>query len=212
MKFGIHLILTGLLITMVACEKNSESLTANSEEFDFSLELEALATADYQYEHFTDVTFRDPKHKGRRDSTRHGGGARGMVITFDELPVDAQTYINTNYAQDLIRRIVKVTDSLGVVRYVVALQSGVLLFFDANGVFIEKKEKVDRHEQVLFSDLPQLVQESILANYDTATISHYYKLTLPDGTVLYVFRTDDGKRVAMNESGVVVAEKKRRRK
>lgn len=209
MKAGLKLVFAGLFLTFMSCEKSNDTLV---EENDFTLENESLATADYQYDNFVELTARDPKHKGRKDSIRHGRGGEGLVITFEELPQAAQDYITANSSKDLVRRIVKVTDKDGVVRYIVALTDGTHLFFDADGNFIEKRTRDDKHMEVLFGDLPQLVQDSINAKFDTSTIVHYYKVTLRDGKVIYVFRLADGTRVAMDETGAIVAEPKRKRR
>ena len=131
---------------------------------------------------------------------------------YDNFVEAAQDYITANSSKDLVRRIVKVTDKDGVVRYIVALTDGTHLFFDADGNFIEKRTRDDNHMEVLFGDLPQLVQDSINAKFDTSTIVHYYKVTLRDGKVIYVFRLADGTRVAMDETGAIVAEPKRKRR
>ncbi len=209
MKTGLKLFFAGLFLTFMACEKQSETIV---EEFDYSLEFESLASADFQYDNFTEASARDPKHKGKRDSIKHGRGGKGLVITFDELPQAAKDYVTTNSSQDSIRRIVKVTAADGTVKYVVALTNGTILIFDESGVLLETKTKVDRHVEVLFTDLPQAVQDSINAKFDVTKILHFYKVTLRDGKIIYVFRLEDGTRVAMDETGAIVAEPKRKRR
>ena len=86
------------------------------------------------------------------------------------------------------------------------------LIFDESGVLLETKTKVDRHVEVLFTDLPQAVQDSINAKFDVTKILHFYKVTLRDGKIIYVFRLEDGTRVAMDETGAIVAEPKRKRR
>lgn len=88
------------------------------------------------------------------------------MITFDELPQAAKDYVTTNSSQDSVRRIVKVTAADGTVKYIVALTNGTILIFDESGVLLETKTKVDRHVEVLFTDLPQAVQDSINAKFD----------------------------------------------
>ena len=195
MKTGLKLFFAGLFLTFMACEKQSETIV---EEFDYSLEFESLASADFQYDNFIEASARDPKHKGKRDSIKHGRGGKGLVITFDELPQAAKDYVTTNSSQDSVRRIVKVTAADGTVKYIVAL--------------LETKTKVDRHVEVLFTDLPQAVQDSINAKFDVTKILHFYKVTLRHGKIIYVFRLEDGTRVAMDETGAIVAEPKRKRR
>ena len=103
MKAGLKLVFAGLFLTFMSCEKSNDTLV---EENDFTLENESLATADYQYDNFVELTARDPKHKGRKDSIRHGRGGEGLVITFEELPQAAQDYITANSSKDLVRRII----------------------------------------------------------------------------------------------------------
>ncbi|MBK7469178.1 MAG: hypothetical protein IPJ43_21700 [Saprospiraceae bacterium] len=62
MKTGLKLFFAGLFLTFMACEKQSETIV---EEFDYSLEFESLASADFQYDNFIEASARDPKHKGK---------------------------------------------------------------------------------------------------------------------------------------------------
>lgn len=208
MKTGLKLIIAGLFVTIMSCEKNVETLIDQNLD---TILVESLASADYQYDNYTGLTARDPKHHGKRDSIRHGKGGEGLVITFGELPQTAQDYITTNYSKDNVRRIVKVTEPDGTVRYIVALKDGTHLYFDANGNFVEKRTRDDKFMEITFGDLSQAAQATVLAKFDTANIVHYYKVTLRDGTTGFVIRFADGKVILIDNAGVILDRKKRKK-
>lgn len=59
-----------------------------------------------------------------------------MAIVAAAVPVPVLEYMKTNYKEDEVKDAFKITDSEGVVTYETKVK-GILLFFDAKGVFIK---------------------------------------------------------------------------
>jgi Putative beta-lactamase-inhibitor-like, PepSY-like len=141
------------------------------------------------------------------------GGPRpdGVKIAFKDLPATAKTYLLANTDTSKIRHITKITSPDGKTGYVVVLEGGKVLHFDADGKLVAPPDRPVRPghgpdgAKTAFKDLPAAAQTYLLANTDTSKIRHIVKITLPDGKTGYVVTLEGGKVIRFDADGKLMA-------
>ena len=129
------------------------------------------------------------------------------TVAFADLPTAVQTYLNANVDVTKIAQITKRTSPSGTVTYQVRLTDNTRITLDANGTVIVKP--TDTKVVVTFADLPAAVQTYLNTNTTVANITTITKGTRPDGKVIYEVKFNDGKRIALTETGQVVKGKRK---
>ena len=152
----------------------------------------------------------DPR-SGKTRECRHPNGGRGEVITFGDLPANAQTYLNANTDVTLITRIVKITLKDGTVRYGVRLSDRTHYHFDATGALIVDEPRGNKFVEITLAELPQVIRDYLTANGHTTDIDHIVKVTKADGTVIYGVRLTTNTMITFDATGAVIPNPKRKR-
>jgi hypothetical protein len=117
----------------------------------------------------------------KRGSGRDGGQPEGdslrpkpEEIEMTALPIPAQDYLNENYADSTILKVLKGTNPEGETGFHVLVKHVGALVFDADGNFIELRERrgggCSRFEKVAVEDLPEAVAAYLRENYADITL------------------------------------------
>lgn len=110
---------------------------------------------------------------------------REKPVSFEQLPVAAKTYINTNFSGDRVV-LAKLDDDFIRPDYEVRLSSGVELKFSNSGAL----EKVASHNGISADLIPQSIRDFVSANYPSAGYKEYeigkrtYEVKLTNGLEL----------------------------
>lgn len=131
------------------------------------------------------------------------------TLSIDSLPAAIQAYVDTAYAGELILKAAEVVKSDGSVVYIVHLSSGEVLAFDHTGAFLGERPKKgrkhrgsrDNRSSIDPADLPAAVSTALASDYPSNTVDKAIELTLPDGSIVYLMKLDDGTHVAYDAAG-----------
>ena len=114
---------------------------------------------------------------------------REVVISFENLPANAQAFLNGKVAENDILRIIEKTDD-GKKSYEVKLVDGTELEFNSNGEWIE----IDAEDNKSVADIfvPEAILSYVTSNYPTALIENiermvngYFEVELNNDVELY---------------------------
>ncbi len=114
---------------------------------------------------------------------------REVVISFENLPANAQAFLNGKVAENDILRIIEKTDD-GKKSYEVKLVDGTELEFNSNGEWIE----IDAEDNKAVADIfvPEAILSYVTSNYPTALIENiermvngYFEVELNNDVELY---------------------------
>lgn len=114
---------------------------------------------------------------------------RDVVISFENLPANAQAFLNGKVAENDILRIIEKTDD-GKKSYEVKLVDGTELEFNSNGEWIE----IDAEDNKAVADIfvPEAILSYVTSNYPTALIENiermvngYFEVELNNDVELY---------------------------
>lgn len=114
---------------------------------------------------------------------------REVVISFENLPANAQAFLNGKVAENDILRIIEKTDD-GKKSYEVKLVDGTELEFNSNGEWIE----IDAEDNKAVADVfvPEAILSYVTSNYPTALIENiermvngYFEVELNNDVELY---------------------------
>ncbi len=134
----------------------------------------------------------------------HGGCAAGDTIDVADLPQTATDYITANYASENITVVVvKPSGKFGV-----ELESGTVLLFTADGVFIKvcdgQPDGGPHHHHcnapITLTDLPQAAQDYIAANYAGETVDR--GCVKNNGN--YIVKLSGGPKILFDADGTVL--------
>jgi hypothetical protein len=153
-----------------------------------------------------DTIYGGGHHGGGHHGGGHHGGNHGNEIPVDSLPVMITDYIAANFSGYSVMH--AGYDTLcpdGIVIEVMIGISGsepVKLVFDSNDSFLMQASRVR------YSTVPQVVKDSVTANYPTYQVSSKSeKLILADNSIqysVYIRLNADRKKVRLTEAGIMV--------
>lgn len=139
----------------------------------------------------------DRHHDGGKgdkgDKGDKGGPHPGTKIGFKDLPAAAKTYLLTNADTSKIRHIVKITLPNGKTGYVIMIEGGKTLHFDADGKLIAAPVTKPTLTNVKVTDLPAAAQKTLKDKNLLDKVEKVTKVTLPDGKVFYTVDVKGGR-------------------
>ncbi len=148
------------------------------------------------------------------ERTFHGDSTMCSSIDPATLPQRVQDYVDQNFSNGLIVRAAERTDENGNQVYIVKLDTGEILAFDASGTFLfEKLKRRNRRgkrgnhpnrgkrEVVQAADFPANMTTYLGTNYPNETVGEAKKLEFRDGTIVYVVKLADGTVLHFDDNG-----------
>ncbi len=132
------------------------------------------------------------------------------VISLAELPSSAQVYLSSNYSENEIAAVYRVSND-AIVKYEAETTSGVNLRFAADGSFSGKgamrKGHKGRHgdkqagEEITLEETPEALRSYLAANYADAEIKRVLLITLSDTTKRYAVHLAEVGVAIFDEAG-----------
>lgn len=139
-----------------------------------------------------------------------GGSRCNDTIAIADLPQTLQTYIATEYPDEIIVKAVSMENDDGELIYHVQISSGEVLSFDESGTFIEVRSghshrKRGNHkrcaEEIDSADLLQPILDYLASDFSDETIEKAAIKEKRDGSIIYIVKLSSGEVLFFDEIG-----------